>query len=186
MGNLKQKIKVRLAKQSDIDDIYRIQVDNFQFPSTKYQLSSKIGSSLYVMYVAQYNDRVIGYTIIQPKSKKYNGMTLAFKTSIDKNYQKQGVASKLIDETTSHYDHIVCHVRHWNNDSIQLRLAKGFKIVAKIPRYYDSNGDTGIRMYRCKPGVKSRQSQLVVNESKQTKNVQMLKQCIKNIIKQMI
>lgn len=186
MGNLKNEVTIRQATRNDVNAIYIIQNNLFAYTAqSKADILNKITSSLYKVYVAQYKKKVVGYSIIVPRSSKYNGMTLAFKTAIDKDYQKQGIASKMVDETLKDYDHVVCHVRHTNSDSLALRKAKGFKVVCRIPNYY-SNHDTAIRLYRCKDGVRSRQNQLIIYQSKQNKHRESLKQNLRDIVKQMI
>lgn len=89
-------------------------------------------------YVYLTDNKVIGYLAYKDVDLSYDIIQIG----VDKNYQHQGIATKLMQKIMDHY--ISLEVSCDNTNAIKLYEKLGFSKVCDLPNYYQ--GVDGIRM----------------------------------------
>lgn len=141
----KDELRIQRIREADNTTLQRlIEIDRHSF-------NSAYSSSLwrdYIrnadVYVAIYNQQIIGFSIINPHSNNYD-YPLHVKIATLPQQRKNNIANILFEYILSRYSAIVANIRSHNIASINLHKKYGFKQIDYIQGYY-SNGDDAVRV----------------------------------------
>ena len=137
----KAKIRVRIAKSSDLDDIYDLDVQTFAMPWSKEALSYDIleNDNAFVI-VAEYEGEFAGYADINSIAVivdfRRKGIGDAIMLAMTEMLSANGVAT------------INLEVRVSNMPAIKLYKKYGFNECGVRPGYYLDNGEDALIMKR--------------------------------------
>lgn len=115
-----------------------INLESLLFDSSFKQIY-RIDSEIYYQ-IAMLNNQVVGYLTYKDNKKGYDIIQIG----VDPNYQRQGIATKLMDKIND--KPIVLEVNANNTKAVNLYYKLGFKKVVDLPNYYKN--DDGIRMIK--------------------------------------
>ena len=146
----KAKIRVRIAKSSDLDDIYELDVQTFAMPWSKEALSYDIleNDNAFVI-VAEYEGEFAGYADIWTVLDEADLNSIA----VSKDFRRKGIGDAIMfamTETLSAngVESINLEVRVSNMPAIKLYKKYGFKECGVRPGYYLDNGEDALIMKR--------------------------------------
>jgi ribosomal-protein-alanine N-acetyltransferase len=142
------EIAVRVMKFEDLDQVYDLERQVFPNPWPKSFFESDLGLPRTVGLVAQNDGRVIGYALATSADIEFHITNVG----VDPSFQRQGVASRLMDElqaiaATRGCSHAYLEVRVDNYPAIELYLKLGFKILYTRRQYYLDGTDAHV-MYK--------------------------------------
>lgn len=139
-------MQIRRARESDIDDLLRIEKACFKDPWSKTMFLSELRSRDYIDYfVITVNEKIIAF--LGSSSIAGDGEIRNF--AVDINYRRKKVASFLLDNYIKFskdlfVKNIYLEVRLSNNGAIELYKKFGFEIIGKRKNYYSDNEDAHI------------------------------------------
>lgn len=115
-----------------------INLESLLFDSSFKQIY-RIDSEIYYQ-IAMLDNQVVGYLTYKDNKEGYDIIQIG----VDPNYQRQGIATKLMDKITD--KPIVLEVNTNNTKAVNLYYKLGFKKIVDLPNYYKN--DDGIRMIK--------------------------------------
>ncbi len=115
-----------------------INLESLLFDSSFKQIY-RIDSEIYYQ-IAMLDNQVVGYLTYKDNKEGYDIIQIG----VDPNYQRQGIATKLMDKIND--KPIVLEVNANNTKAVNLYYKLGFKKVVDLPNYYKN--DDGIRMIK--------------------------------------
>lgn len=115
-----------------------INLESLLFDSSFKQIY-RIDSEIYYQ-IAMLDNQVVGYLTYKDNKEGYDIIQIG----VDPNYQRQGIATKLMDKINDKL--IVLEVNANNTKAVNLYYKLGFKKVVDLPNYYKN--DDGIRMIK--------------------------------------
>ncbi len=115
-----------------------INLESLLFDSSFKQIY-RIDSEIYYQ-IAMLDNQVVGYLTYKDNNEGYDIIQIG----VDPNYQRQGIATKLMDKIND--KPIVLEVNANNTKAVNLYYKLGFKKVVDLPNYYKN--DDGIRMIK--------------------------------------
>ena len=146
----KAKIRVRIAKSSDLDDIYELDVQTFAMPWSKEALSYDIleNDNAFVI-VAEYEGEFAGYADIWTVLDEADLNSIAVRV----DFRRKGIGDAIMLAMTemlsaSGVATINLEVRVSNMPAIKLYKKYGFKECGVRPGYYLDNGEDALIMKR--------------------------------------
>ena len=146
----KTKIRVRIAKSSDLDDIYELDVQTFAMPWSKEALSYDIleNDSAFVI-VAEYEGEFAGYADIWTVLDEADLNSIAVRV----DFRRKGIGDAIMLTMTEMLSAngvatINLEVRVSNIPAIKLYKKYGFKECGVRPGYYLDNGEDALIMKR--------------------------------------
>ena len=146
----KAKIRVRIAKSSDLDDIYELDVQTFAMPWSKEALSYDIleNDNAFVI-VAEYEGEFAGYADIWTVLDEADLNSIAVRV----DFRRKGIGDAIILAMTEMLSAngvatINLEVRVSNMPAIKLYKKYGFKECGVRPGYYLDNGEDALIMKR--------------------------------------
>lgn len=146
----KTKIRVRIAKSSDLDDIYELDVQTFAMPWSKEALSYDIleNDSAFVI-VAEYEGEFAGYADIWTVLDEADLNSIA----VIVDFRRKGIGDAIMLAmiemlSTSGVATINLEVRVSNMPAIKLYKKYGFNECGVRPGYYLDNGEDALIMKR--------------------------------------
>lgn len=130
---------IRKAQVSDLDEILRIENENFETPWSFESFLNELSSSYSTCYVYEENFKVTGYIVLYIL---LNEIEIA-NISIDKNYQGKRVGFKLLEFVLNKYIGFIffLEVRVDNFRAIKLYEKFGFKKIGLRKDYYGKGKD---------------------------------------------
>lgn len=146
----KTKIRVRIAKSSDLDDIYELDVQTFAMPWSKEALSYDIleNDNAFVI-VAEYEGEFAGYADIWTVLDEADLNSIAVRVDFRRKGIGDAIMLAMIEMlSTSGVATINLEVRVSNMPAIKLYKKYGFKECGVRPRYYLDNGEDALIMKR--------------------------------------
>ena len=146
----KTKIRVRIAKSSDLDDIYELDVQTFAMPWSKEALSYDIleNDNAFVI-VAEYEGEFAGYADIWTVLDEADLNSIAVRVDFRRKGIGDAIMLAMIEMlSTSGVATINLEVRVSNIPAIKLYKKYGFKECGVRPRYYLDNGEDALIMKR--------------------------------------
>ncbi len=146
----KTKIRVRIAKSSDLDDIYELDVQTFAMPWSKEALSYDIleNDSAFVI-VAEYEGEFAGYADIWTVLDEADLNSIAVRVDFRRKGIGDAIMLAMIEMlSTSGVATINLEVRVSNMPAIKLYKKYGFNECGVRPGYYLDNGDDALIMKR--------------------------------------
>jgi len=136
-----REIIIRPMRIDDLDRVYKLEMKLFLNPWPKSFFKNDIRSQDAIAFVVEYQGSIIGYSLSSFVNAGFHITNIA----IDKEYQRQGIASTLMQkleniatENSCHY--IYLEVRTNNTAAIDLYKSLGYDILFKR-RYYYIDGD---------------------------------------------
>ena len=146
----KTKIRVRIAKSSDLDDIYELDVQTFAMPWSKEALSYDIleNDSAFVI-VAEYEGEFAGYADIWTVLDEADLNSIAVRV----DFRRKGIGDAIMLAMTEMLSAngvatINLEVRVSNMPAIKLYKKYGFNECGVRPGYYLDNGEDALIMKR--------------------------------------
>ena len=146
----KTKIRVRIAKSSDLDDIYELDVQTFAMPWSKEALSYDIleNDSAFVI-VAEYEGEFAGYADIWTVLDEADLNSIAVRVDFRRKGIGDAIMLAMIEMlSTSGVATINLEVRVSNMPAIKLYKKYGFNECGVRPGYYLDNGEDALIMTR--------------------------------------
>lgn len=130
---------IRKAQISDLEEILRIENENFETPWSLESFLSELSASYSTCYVYEENFKVIGYIVLYII---LNEIEIA-NISVDKNFQGKRVGFKLLDFVLKKYRGFIffLEVRVDNFRAIKLYEKFGFKRIGLRKDYYGQGKD---------------------------------------------
>ena len=146
----KAKIRVRIAKSSDLDDIYELDVQTFAMPWSKEALSYDIleNDNAFVI-VAEYEGEFAGYADIWTVLDEADLNSIAMRV----DFRRKGIGDAIMLAMTEMLSAngvatINLEVRVSNMPAIKLYKKYGFNECGVRPGYYLDNGEDALIMKR--------------------------------------
>ena len=146
----KAKIRVRIAKSSDLDDIYELDVQTFAMPWSKEALSYDIleNDNAFVI-VAEYEGEFAGYADIWTVLDEADLNSIAVRV----DFRRKGIGDAIMLAMTEMLSAngvatINLEVRVSNMPAIKLYKKYGFNEYGVRPGYYLDNGEDALIMKR--------------------------------------
>ena len=146
----KAKIRVRIAKSSDLDDIYELDVQTFAMPWSKEALSYDIleNDNAFVI-VAEYEGEFAGYADIWTVLDEADLNSIAVRV----DFRRKGIGDAIMLAMTEILSAngvatINLEVRVSNMPAIKLYKKYGFNECGVRPGYYLDNGEEALIMKR--------------------------------------
>ena len=146
----KAKIRVRIAKSSDLDDIYDLDVQTFAMPWSKEALSYDIleNDNAFVI-VAEYEGEFAGYADIWTVLDEADLNSIAVRV----DFRRKGIGDAIMLAMTEMLPAngvatINLEVRVSNMPAIKLYKKYGFNECGVRPGYYLDNGEDALIMKR--------------------------------------
>jgi len=146
----KAKIRVRIAKSSDLDDIYDLDVQTFAMPWSKEALSYDIleNDNAFVI-VAEYESEFAGYADIWTVLDEADLNSIAVRV----DFRRKGIGDAIMLAMTEMLSAngvatINLEVRVSNMPAIKLYKKYGFNECGVRPGYYLDNGEDALIMKR--------------------------------------
>lgn len=146
----KTKIRVRIAKSSDLDDIYELDVQTFAMPWSKEALSYDIleNDNAFVI-VAEYEGEFAGYADIWTVLDEADLNSIAVRV----DFRRKGIGDAIMLAMTEILSAngvatINLEVRVSNMPAIKLYKKYGFNECGVRPGYYLDNGEDALIMKR--------------------------------------
>ena len=146
----KAKIRVRIAKSSDLDDIYELDVQTFAMPWSKEALSCDIleNDNAFVI-VAEYEGEFAGYADIWTVLDEADLNSIAVRV----DFRRKGIGDAIMLAMTEMLSAngvatINLEVRVSNMPAIKLYKKYGFNECGVRPGYYLDNGEDALIMKR--------------------------------------
>ena len=146
----KAKIRVRIAKSSDLDDIYDLDVQTFAMPWSKEALSYDIleNDNAFVI-VAEYEGEFAGYADIWTVLDEADLNSIAVRV----DFRRKGIGDAIMLAMTemlsaNGVETINLEVRVSNIPAIKLYKKYGFNECGVRPGYYLDNGEDALIMKR--------------------------------------
>ncbi|WP_314923353.1 ribosomal protein S18-alanine N-acetyltransferase [Mogibacterium diversum] len=146
----KTKIRVRIAKSSDLDDIYELDVQTFAMPWSKEALSYDIleNDNAFVI-VAEHEGEFAGYADIWTVLDEADLNSIAVRVDFRRNGIGDAIMLAMIEMlSTSGVATINLEVRVSNMPAIKLYKKYGFNECGVRPGYYLDNGEDALIMKR--------------------------------------
>ena len=146
----KAKIRVRIAKSSDLDDIYELDVQTFAMPWSKEALSYDIleNDNAFVI-VAEYKGEFAGYADIWTVLDEADLNSIAVRVDFRRKGIGDAIMLAMIEMlSTSGVATINLEVRVSNMPAIKLYKKYGFNECGVRPGYYLDNGEDALIMKR--------------------------------------
>lgn len=146
----KTKIRVRIAKSSDLDDIYELDVQTFAMPWSKEALSYDIleNDNAFVI-VAEYEGEFAGYADIWTVLDEADLNSIAVRVDFRRKGIGDAIMLAMIEMlSTSGVATINLEVRVSNMPAIKLYKKYGFNECGVRPGYYLDNGEDALIMKR--------------------------------------
>ena len=146
----KAKIRVRIAKSSDLDDIYELDVQTFAMPWSKEALSYDIleNDNAFVI-VAEYEGEFAGYADIWTVLDEADLNSIAVRVDFRRKGIGDAIMLAMIEMlSTSGVTTINLEVRVSNMPAIKLYKKYGFNECGVRPGYYLDNGEDALIMKR--------------------------------------
>ena len=146
----KTKIRVRIAKSSDLDDIYELDVQTFAMPWSKEALSYDIleNDNAFVI-VAEYEGEFAGYADIWTVLDEADLNSIAVRVDFRRKGIGDAIMLAMIEMlSTSGLATINLEVRVSNMPAIKLYKKYGFNECGVRPGYYLDNGEDALIMKR--------------------------------------
>ena len=146
----KAKIRVRIAKSSDLDDIYDLDVQTFAIPWSKEALSYDIleNDNAFVI-VAEYESEFAGYADIWTVLDEADLNSIAVRV----DFRRKGIGDAIMLAMTEMLSAngvatINLEVRVSNMPAMKLYKKYGFNECGVRPGYYLDNGEDALIMKR--------------------------------------
>jgi ribosomal-protein-alanine acetyltransferase len=146
----KAKIRVRIAKSSDLDDIYELDMQTFAMPWSKEALSYDIleNDNAFVI-VAEYEGEFAGYADIWTVLDEADLNSIAVRV----DFRRKGIGDAIMLAMTEMLPAngvatINLEVRVSNMPAIKLYKKYGFNECGVRPGYYLDNGEDALIMKR--------------------------------------
>lgn len=146
----KAKIRVRIAKSSDLDDIYELDMQTFAMPWSKAALSYDIleNDNAFVI-VAEYEGEFAGYADIWTVLDEADLNSIAVRV----DFRRKGIGDAIMLAMTEILSAngvatINLEVRVSNMPAIKLYKKYGFNECGVRPGYYLDNGEDALIMKR--------------------------------------
>lgn len=146
----KAKIRVRIAKSSDLDDIYELDMQTFAMPWSKEALSYDIleNDNAFVI-VAEYEGEFAGYADIWTVLDEADFNSIAVRV----DFRRKGIGDAIMLAMTEMLSAngvatINLEVRVSNMPAIKLYKKYGFNECGVRPGYYLDNGEDALIMKR--------------------------------------
>ena len=146
----KAKIRVRIAKSSDLDDIYELDMQTFAMPWSKEALSYDIleNDNAFVI-VAEYEGEFAGYADIWTVLDEADLYSIAVRV----DFRRKGIGDAIMLAMTEILSAngvatINLEVRVSNMPAIKLYKKYGFNECGVRPGYYLDNGEDALIMKR--------------------------------------
>ena len=146
----KAKIRVRIAKSSDLDDIYELDMQTFAMPWSKEALSYDIleNDNAFVI-VAEYEGECAGYADIWTVLDEADLNSIAVRV----DFRRKGIGDAIMLAMTEILSAngvatINLEVRVSNMPAIKLYKKYGFNECGVRPGYYLDNGEDALIMKR--------------------------------------
>ena len=146
----KAKIRVRIAKSSDLDDIYELDMQTFAMPWSKEALSYDIleNDNAFVI-VAEYESEFAGYADIWTVLDEADLNSIAVRV----DFRRKGIGDAIMLAMTEMLSAngvatINLEVRVSNMPAIKLYKKYGFNECGVRPGYYLDNGEDALIMKR--------------------------------------
>ncbi len=136
-----REIIIRPMRIDDLDRVYKLEMKLFPNPWPKSFFKNDLISQDTVAFVVEYKGSMIGYSLSTFVNAGFHITNIA----VDEKYQRQGVASKLMQKLENIATENGCHyiyleVRTNNTVAIGLYKSLGYNILFKR-RYYYIDGD---------------------------------------------
>ncbi len=127
---------IRRALISDIPDVVEIEDNSFRVPWPDFLFKSHLSNPGFLVYD---DGKVLGYIIVGSSEDKRKAHLQSI--AVQKNYRRQGIASKLMDWCIDllrlyGFERIVLEVREKNIPARYFYLSKGFSIDGITEGYY--------------------------------------------------
>lgn len=139
-----ENLYISEATFSDLDEIYKIEIENFKYPWSKYHFifNLQLEDEFRKFYVAKVNEEIVGYIICWICENTAHIHNL----SVKKSWQRSGVGSKLLEFLFKNLvdrgiNIVMLEVRVSNTPAINLYKKFGFDIVAVKPKFYNDGED---------------------------------------------
>jgi len=139
-----QEIEIRKVQLSDLDEIYKIEQENFIHCWSKEFIQFNIQLPEYIrkFYVAVKENKIVGYIVCWLSDKTAH----IYNISIKKEVQNLGIGSCLLEYLLEElkkdgFKTVVLEVRKSNSKAINLYKKFGFAEVKVLPKFYPDGED---------------------------------------------
>jgi len=139
-----QEIEIRKVQLSDLDEIYKIEQENFIHCWSKEFIQFNIQLPEYIrkFYVAVKENKIVGYIVCWLSDKTAH----IYNISIKKEVQNLGIGSCLLEYLLEElkkdgFKTVILEVRKSNSKAINLYKKFGFAEVKVLPKFYPDGED---------------------------------------------
>jgi ribosomal-protein-alanine N-acetyltransferase len=139
-----QEIEIRKVQLSDLDEIYKIEQENFIHCWSKEFIQFNIQLPEYIrkFYVAVKENKIVGYIVCWLSDKTAH----IYNISVKKDYQNQGIGSFLLEYLLEElkkigFNTVVLEVRKSNSKAISLYKKFGFTEEKILSKFYPDGED---------------------------------------------
>jgi len=139
-----QEIEIRKVQLSDLDEIYKIEQENFIHCWSKEFIQFNIQLPEYIrkFYVAVKENKIVGYIVCWVSDKTAH----IYNISVKKEVQNLGIGSCLLEYLLEElkkdgFKTVVLEVRKSNSKAINLYKKFGFAEVKVLPKFYPDGED---------------------------------------------
>ena len=125
--------KISLANEKEYNELGQELNENF---SKIFDLNNELSKNYSHIYVYQIDNKLSGFIHIQQSFDEDDIINII----TCKQYRNQHIATKLIDYCIEKHNLKALNLEvNINNPAVNFYLKNGFKIIRKIPKYYNNN-----------------------------------------------
>ncbi len=146
----KCSVHIRWMIRRDMPEVLAIEADSFEFPWLEEDFTRCLRQRNCIGVVAEYEDRVVGFTIYELSKTRIGLLNLA--TAAD--FLRRGVATQMLSKLTCKLSaqrrtRIILEVRETNLPAQLFYRSVGFRAVSILREYYvNSPEDAYVMQYR--------------------------------------
>ena len=138
------RVRVRLAEESDLPSIYRIELESFRDPYPYSLFVWLLQNCSRFFLVAEENGLVVGYAVacVEPEATGH-----VVSIAVAKKHRRKGIGKALLEELIKRMKEAglkkdILEVRVSNEPAIRLYEKLGFRAIKRLKSYY-SDGEDG-------------------------------------------
>lgn len=136
---------IKIAKNQNITDIFKIENACFSTPWSEKSIAESLANPNSLFYIAFVDGKAAGYMGLQI----FSGEGYVTNIATLPEYRRQGVAKALINEAIKNdMEFITLEVRKSNNAAIHLYSRLGFEKVGIRPKFYREPTEDALLMTR--------------------------------------
>ena len=129
-------INIRLATTTDCQSLNEINSKSLPIAYTKNDYAMFISSNKHFIIVAEINNKLVGYCLVEKFGKRNHIMSIA----VSEEHRKHGIAQLMINKFISDHkeiNRITLYVHVENEVAISFYKKNGFSVETTLDKYYN-------------------------------------------------